>query len=183
MVIETMSQAQNTMSVGVESSRLNDWLVVALFFGMLLVPAVAQIAGLASESSTENRTLAPFPTLKSLREVAFLPRMSESYINDRFGMRQQLVHLNGLLHFKLGLSGTKDVVIGKDGWLFYTADQLMEQHTGADIFTPAELEHWVRAMEADRDWLAQRASRSTSSSPRTRIQSTRKNFLTIRAAP
>ena len=47
------------------------------------------------------------------------------------------------------LSSTKDVVVGKDGWLFYTADKLMEQHTGADVFTPAELENWVKWMEAD----------------------------------
>ena len=32
----------------------------------------------------------------------------------------------------------------------------MEQHTGADIFKPDELEKWVRQMEADRDWLEQR---------------------------
>ena len=82
--------------------------------------------------------------------------MLETYVNDRFGLRQQLVDINSLARYRLCLSSTKEAVIGKDGWLFYTADKLMDQHTGVDIFTPAELEFWVRQIEADRDWLAKR---------------------------
>jgi hypothetical protein len=82
--------------------------------------------------------------------------MSENYVNDRFGLRQQLVHLNSLLRYRIGVSSSREVVIGKDGWLFYTADKLMEQHTGTDVFGAQELEAWVRQMEADRDWLARR---------------------------
>jgi hypothetical protein len=47
-------------------------------------------------------------------------------------------------------------VIGRDNWLFYTNDRIIEQHTGADVFTAAELEYWVRRMEANRDWLERR---------------------------
>jgi alginate O-acetyltransferase complex protein AlgJ len=149
-------QVQNTVRLVVEHSRLNDWLVIALFCLMLLTPFVTQVIGFSMDSTTENRTLAPFPKIESLREIKFLPKMSESYVNDRFGLRKQLVHLNSLVRYRLGLSSTRDVVVGKDGWLFYTADRLMEQHTGIDIFTPVELENWVKQMEADRAWLAKR---------------------------
>jgi alginate O-acetyltransferase complex protein AlgJ len=140
----------------VEGGRLNDWLMILLFAAMLLTPFVTQIVGFSAGATSENRVLAPFPTINSLREIKLLPKMSESYVNDRFGLRQQLVHLNSLLRYKLGVSSSRDVVIGKDGWLFYTADKLMEQHTGADIFTQPELENWVKIMEANRDWLAKR---------------------------
>jgi hypothetical protein len=123
---------------------------------MLLAPLITQITGFAADSANEKRTLAPFPTVNSLREIKLLPKLSENYVNDRFGLRSQLVHFNNLMRYRLGISSTRDVVVGKDGWLFYTADRLMEQHTGADIFTPAELENWVKWMEADRDWLAKR---------------------------
>jgi hypothetical protein len=149
-------QVQNTVRLVVEHSRLNDWLVIALFCLMLLTPFVTQVIGFSMDSTTENRTLAPFPKIESLREIKFLPKMSESYVNDRFGLRKQLVHFNSLVRYRLGLSSTRDVVVGKDGWLFYTADRLMEQHTGIDIFTPVELENWVKQMEADRAWLAKR---------------------------
>jgi hypothetical protein len=148
--------AQPTVRLDVESSRWNDWLVIALFGAMLLASIVTQAVGFATDSTTENRILAPLPKINSLEEIKFLPKLSENYINDRFGLRQQLVHLNSLLRYRLGISSTKEVIIGKDGWLFYTADKLMEQHTGVDIFTPAELENWVGQMEANRDWLAKR---------------------------
>jgi len=147
---------QQTVQLETERGRLNEWLVILLFGAILLTPFVTQVIGFSTDSTSENRTLAPLPKVNSLREIKFLPKMSESYVNDRFGLRQQLVHFNSLLRYRLGLSSTKDVVVGKDGWLFYTADKLMEQHSGADVFTPAELENWVGKMEANRDWLAKR---------------------------
>jgi alginate O-acetyltransferase complex protein AlgJ len=152
-----MSQhLQQTAQLEVKHSGLNDWLLIALFCLMLLTPIVVQVIGFSTDGTTENRILAPFPKIDSVREIKFLPKMSESYVNDRFGLRKQLVHLNSLVRYRLGLSSTRDVVVGRDGWLFYTADRLMEEHTGADVFTPAELESWVGQMEADRDWLAKR---------------------------
>ena len=151
-----MSTPHDDVIAGIEKGPLNNGLVIALFTAMVLTPFVAQLIGLTSGASTENRTLAPAPKVNSLRELKFLPKMSEAYVNDRFGLRQRLVHANSLIRYKLGLSSTRDVVIGKDGWLFYTADKLMEQHTGADIFTPVALENWVKQMEANRDWLARR---------------------------
>ena len=149
-------QVQHTVQLDVKHGGVNDWLLIALFFLMLLTPIVAQGIGFSTDSTTENRILAPFPKIDSVREIKFLPKMSENYVNDRFGLRKQLVHFNSLVRYRLGLSSTREVVVGKDGWLFYTADKLMEQHTGADVFTPVELENWVRQMEADRDWLAKR---------------------------
>lgn len=151
-----MPTPQDAVMDGLQPGRWNNGLVIALFAALLLTPFVAQVIGFTSDRSTENRTLAPAPKINSLRELKFLPKMSEAYVNDRFGFRQQLVHANSLARYKLGLSSSKDVVVGKHGWLFYTADKLMEQHTGADIFTPAALENWVRQMEVDRDWLAKR---------------------------
>jgi alginate O-acetyltransferase complex protein AlgJ len=133
----------------------NAWPMILLFGALLLVPAVAQLAGMG-QSTSENRILAPFPKLTTFKDLADLTRASENYVNDRFGLRSQLVHANSLLHYRFGISTSKDVVIGKDGWLFYTADRILEQHTGADIFKPDDLDKWVRQMEADRDWLAQR---------------------------
>jgi alginate O-acetyltransferase complex protein AlgJ len=152
-----MSQhVQHTVQLEVEHSGPNDWLIIGLFCVMLLAPFATQVIGLSTDGTTENRILAPFPKVNSVKEIKFLPKMSESYVNDRFGLRKQLVHFNSLVRYRLGLSSTREVVVGKDGWLFYTADKLMEQHTGADIFTPVELENWVKQMEADRDWLARR---------------------------
>ena len=151
-----MSQRPNTIELDTGGGRLNNWLLILLFFLLLLVPSIAGILGFSSGIAGENRNLAPFPKIETIRQAKFLPRMMDDYVNDRFGLRKQLIHLNSLIKYELGVSSTKDVIIGKDGWLFYTADDLMGQHVGANVFTPEELEHWVQVMEANRDWLAER---------------------------
>src|ERR1700683_686147 len=151
-----MSKIQYTIDVDTDSSQSNNWLTIAIFFVMLLTPPLAQMLGVTSVIRGENRTLSTLPAVKSLSDLKRLPRQLDDYVGDRFGLRAQFVHLDSLIKYQLGVSTANDVVIGKDGWLFYTADDLLGEHTGTDIFTPAELEAWVRVMEADRDWLAQR---------------------------
>jgi len=137
------------------AKRINAWAIILLFGFLVLVPFVAQISGFGAMSG-ENRTLAEFPKIRQLKEIKDLTRKMDAYVNDRFGLRRQLVRLNSLIRYNLGVSSTKDVVIGKDGWLFYTADFLMEQHTGINVFSPAELERWVGTMQSVRDCLAKR---------------------------
>jgi len=61
--------------------------------------------------------------------------------NDRFGLRSQLVHANSLLHYRLGISTSKRRGDRKrmDGF-FTRRTRILEQHTGADVFKPDELE-------------------------------------------
>lgn len=151
-----MLQGSNQIELDTGGGRLNNWLLIVLFCVLILVPLVAQILGFSSGVSGENRNLAPFPKIETLPQAKFLPRMMDEYVNDRFGLRTQLVHLNSLIKYELGVSSTKDVIMGKDGWLFYNGDDPMLQHIGANVFAPEELEHWVQVMEADRDWLAKR---------------------------
>jgi alginate O-acetyltransferase complex protein AlgJ len=138
-----------------EQKPINALLIIVLFAGLLLAPSVAQIFGIG-QSTQENRELAPLPTLSSLKDIKNLNRMSENYVSDRFGLRSQLVHFNSLLRYRMGISTNKDVVVGQDGWLFYAADKILEQHTGTNIFRSDELENWVRQMEKNRDWLEKR---------------------------
>ncbi|HWM49446.1 MAG TPA: hypothetical protein VNR11_21305 [Xanthobacteraceae bacterium] len=146
---------QSNPRTEIERKALDAWLTILLFALVLLVPAAAQLFGIGAASS-ENRTLAPFPKIDRLKEIKDLPRLADAYVNDRFGLRAQLVHANSLLRYRMGLSSSKDVVIGKDGWLFYTGDRSLERHTGAYVLKREEVDAWVRQMEAYRDWLEKR---------------------------
>jgi alginate O-acetyltransferase complex protein AlgJ len=134
---------------------LNAWLMIGLFGAFLLAPTVAQLMGIGI-ATTENRVLAPFPSINRFKDIKDLTQQADAYVNDRFGLRSHLVHLNSLVRYRLGLSSNKLVAIGRNNWLFYANDRILEQHTGADVFTAEELEHWVRQMEANRDWLEKR---------------------------
>jgi hypothetical protein len=135
------------------ASRVMSWTVIVVFSLFVLVPGTAQGLRLGSLSSTENRILAAFPQVSGFADVMALPRKLEAYVSDRFGLRQQMIIGYSWLRLQLGLSSVKDVVIGADGWLFYTADKLLEQHTGANRFRAEELEQWVGQMEAVQRWL------------------------------
>ena len=136
--------------------RARGWLIVALFFGLILAPAATELAQLGAAPGQENRILAPLPQWVGFRRLRDFTKATDAYIDDHFGLRDRLVHWNSRLRYGLGASSTPKVVIGSDGWLFYAGEKIIEQHTGEDVFTPAELERWVKVMTANRDWLARR---------------------------
>ena len=125
--------------------RARGWLIVALFFGLILAPAATQLAQLGAAPGQENRILAPPPQWVGFRRLRDFTKATDAYIDDHFGLRDRLVHWNSRLRYRLGASSTPKVVIGSDGWLFYAGEKIIEQHTGEDVFSPAELERWVES--------------------------------------
>src|SRR5579884_638776 len=145
----------------VERSGHGDWariLLVTLVAICLALPAFLQIAGL-SKLASENRVLAAWPGWPTnLADLRKFPEKVTAFVNDRFGLRSQLVRWNSELRLKLGTSSSPSVAVGKDGFLFYAyhEERLLEQHTGEDVYTPDQLEHWLNSVLAERDWLKAR---------------------------
>ena len=61
----------------------------------------------------------------------------QSFVNDRFFLRQKLITLDRRFSNLLGVSGEDSVIAGKDGWLFF-ADTLGD-YTGTELMTNREL--------------------------------------------
>lgn len=88
---------------------------------MMLIPSKAK-----ADSSAEKRILAKMPSLQkedgSLNED-FGDEFT-AYVSDHFGFRQELADIDSRMKSKLfQTSSEKDVIIGKDGWLYYTPTQ------------------------------------------------------------
>ncbi len=61
-----------------------------------------------------------------------------SWLNDHFFLRQELISLNNALTGNLlGTSGTEDVILGKDGWLYYGST--LDDFTGRNGMTQRQL--------------------------------------------
>lgn len=109
----------------------------------------------------ENRLPAKFPVfnerLEGLRDfVAGL----ESYYNDHFGFRKRLIRWNNHWKHELFLESSLPAVLtGRDGWLYYSGDGMIENHLGTSPFQPDELRQWQSLLETRRDWLARRGIR------------------------
>src|SRR5262245_15939830 len=141
--------------------RLTEVAVIAIFIITISLPLSGKLLGLESAFAlTENRFPAPFPTfeLKGWSLVTF-PRRFERYWDDSFAFRRHLIRWHSLAKLRLGLSPSPKVLLGKDGYLFYAAEQSVDYFRAVKPFTAAELVRWREDLEGRRAWLAERGIR------------------------
>lgn len=104
--------------------KRNAIIYVVLFLILFLVPTVATgLFGYTLDSSTYERrktTEKPEFTWKTIREF---PTEYETYYNDVTPFHDKLIQANSLLNlYVFKESPLSNVIIGKDGWLFYNPD-------------------------------------------------------------
>ena len=95
-------------------------LYITAFFAACLVPSLG-MAVTKQETSSENRKLAEFPSLKTEEGIntQWLPQAGE-YFQEHFALRNEFVTANALLNGRLlGTSTADGVIQGTDGWLYY----------------------------------------------------------------
>ncbi len=89
--------------------------------------------------NTENRELASKPDL-TVKNYLTYSKDYESYYNDNLPFRTQLKKMWSSINADIFNISTNDsVMIGKDGWLFYTGDGTIEQLTGKLKFSDDEI--------------------------------------------
>ncbi len=135
------------------------WVFIGLFFILLWLPLADSAFDLDRVPLTdEKRALATFPEyapgVKPMREYLM---GIDAYYADHFGFRNQLLRWNNRWkrrYFKE--SSVANVVLGKDGWLYFSGQDMAGHARGLKGFKPAELKNWQEVLEGRRDWLAQR---------------------------
>jgi alginate O-acetyltransferase complex protein AlgJ len=132
------------------------------FLALIALPLPGALIWPSNEAdirSQEQREPSPLPPMPATAdELAAWPRRFESWLADRLPLRTNLVLANTWVQLKIFRHSTsRDVVLGKDGWLFYAGTRSMEQALGQARFTPAELDRWIDVMERRQAWLAERS--------------------------
>ncbi len=97
-----------------------------LFWAVCAVPSVMMLFPSKADDSAEKRILAKLPSVRNENGTVNENFGDEftAYVSDHFGFRQQLATLDSKV--KNGLfqtSSEEDVLIGKNGWLYYTPTQ------------------------------------------------------------
>jgi alginate O-acetyltransferase complex protein AlgJ len=159
--------------------RWTDGAIIALFCAGMTVPLATQLSGWSTpdSESTENRRAAEFPQLEfrqhglvSLPRKASLiefPEKFEAYFNDHLGLRRELIRCysmakvaglapGALSNLTVGKQQLAPVIVGREGWLYYTGESAMENYRRTSPFTTAELEDWTTKLLARQRWLAAR---------------------------
>ena len=145
-----------------EKSRagMNLALIIA-FIGLLWLPVLDSFFHWDTSPSNENRAFARFPVwnrqLAGLR--AFFVGL-DVYYSDHFGFRLKL--LGWQQHWErrwFNQPPTPDVIIGREGWLYFSGENMIDNFRAIHPFQPVELQKWQTLLENRRDWLAQRGIR------------------------
>jgi hypothetical protein len=103
---------------------------------------------------TENRVAAKAPHWPhSWAALKKLPKEIDAYWNDAFGFRRRLILWQAMARYRVGVSPSSQVIVGKKGWLFYAGDDSIRQHRGLRLLSAEDLATWQRQLEARRDWL------------------------------
>ena len=130
--------------------RICGTLLPVLFFGILLVTgAIAMVfhAG-REEENLENRTLAEF---------SGEPAQFEEWLNDHAPFRSQWLNAYAIFNYRVfGSVDNEQVIVGKEGWFFYTGGGTVDEMLGVHVFTEAEMEEILRNLLAVRERYADR---------------------------
>jgi hypothetical protein len=142
--------------------RIADGAVIGILLAATGLPLVGTLLGLGQRPKGEDmRELAPVPTLEwNVASLRTLAERVEDYFNDHFGFRGPLVHaLTAIKVGCLGVSSSANVLLGRDGWLYYSNAQVGTDYEEVRPFTAAELARWQRVLERRQEWLARRGCR------------------------
>lgn len=135
-----------------------DTLTIVVFLTLLWLPTLDHFFKLdRAPMPVENRRPAPWPQFPGIGQSREFVAGIESYFNDNFGFRKQLVRWNNRWKGQLFHDAPRrEVLIGQDGWLFYAGQRMMENWTRNEMWSAKDLEHWRRLLETRRDWLRAR---------------------------
>lgn len=127
---------------------------MVLFLACLATIVSLQWQADPAADQRENRRLAEQPDWPATaREWRSFPGRFSDYMDDNFGLRSTLLRWHNLLMLRLGVSPSSQVLLGQDGWLFYTNQELTHQNRGALPMSPEELYTYVARFRERREWV------------------------------
>ncbi len=134
---------------------MKKWMI-GLFFSILLLPNIAGLAvGEKEASNTENRDLARWPEF-SWETIDEFPSGVESFINDNAPLRSIWLDAYASLNMELfGSIDNKEVIVGKDHWLFYTGNESVIDALGIGFFSDEDLQMILDKLLAVREKYAE----------------------------
>jgi hypothetical protein len=135
--------------------RRRDIVACVLFTAAIAAMGVAAFRPHPAAPESENRALAPWPAPAASRE--FTAGFEHAFA-DRFGGRASLLRLhNRLLVRVFGVSTAPNVLIGRDGWLFFLGEEgtsLDRYYRGAPALGDAEIVRIVAELARRARYLA-----------------------------
>lgn len=126
-----------------------------LFAGIVVIPILKMDFSGGKYSPNEQRNLAVFPVTKNNEtgKIETGRTKIQDWVNDNIGFRENLLKMYVNFKFNiLGQSTSSKVMIGKDGWFFYTLDNNIQIATGEYPLTDDDLKTIAQNQQAISDY-------------------------------
>ena len=134
--------------------KIGLFLFIAAFILMALIPFAGMlIFGPAGAAANEILAFPPSCTEEDGSFNKAVLNDASDYLADHFFLRQELITVDAKLEAGLlGESATDDVVLGKDGWLYYATT--LDDYRGQNLMTERELWAAARTLRLMQDYAA-----------------------------
>lgn len=135
--------------------KIGLFLFVAAFLVMALIPfAGLLIFGPAEAAANEILSQPPAATEEDGSFNAAVLNDASDYLADRFFLRQELITLDARLESGLlGESASEDVILGKEGWLYYATT--LDDYRGQNLMTDREIWAAAHTLQLMQEYAAQ----------------------------
>ena len=136
---ENSSQKNNSSS----KNKVISLLFVVIFTSILLSFPIMHLFGVSAGKNYEQKILAEAPTIEDL--IGDYPNFSNKYtahFNDHFPFKSKMLELSSLFEYKVFDNSLLPSVtsVGKNGWLFYEAENTRRVVSGEYMLTEEQLE-------------------------------------------
>lgn len=138
-----------------------DALTILLFIAVLWLPTLDHFFNLDhAPLPKENRLPAEWPRFTGLAQSREFIASVENYFNDHFGFRARLIRWNHRWKNQLfHITFSQDVLVGRDGWLFFAGERMLEHWSRQSVWTEQDLHIWRQLLELRRDWLREHGAK------------------------
>jgi len=128
---------------------LNFYPTIFFLFIVFLIP-LGTFFNQETISKSEKRKLASFP---SLHPINSFPRSFEDFINDNFAFRDILTfHRNYIIFKFFDKSPITKVVLGQNGWLFYSDGNSIQDYRGLKELSQQQIANWHKTIMGKKKW-------------------------------
>ena len=142
------------------SNRLVDSVIILIFLVALFVPLLTWLTGKdVFYSEVENRELQSFPLIANRDSITGFTRAFDDYFQDHFGLREWLIHrYQREIRKRFGMSGVPYVVEGRDGWLFFSGERILDDLKGHLRFSEEETQLFWRKLSQKEAWFKEKGA-------------------------
>lgn len=137
--------------------RLCNWLTILSFLAVIAVPP-ALTSTEEWDETVERRQAVLWPALSlAQQDRAAYTETVEKYLNDHIGLRRELINFRNYFdYFIFHKSPTESIIIGENGYLYYTGHKTNEDFSGSIPFNSEQLNKLRQTIDKRRKWLAER---------------------------